>query len=94
MEHTPRYFLTELNDGIQWLTDGHDFGIYPAAVPALLATLEGRAKQAHVASRGMAEVSEDAYPSRPHLGTFDECYAAGRVQARAAIKAAKGDQHD
>ncbi|KKL84410.1 hypothetical protein LCGC14_1965030 [marine sediment metagenome] len=60
-----------------------------AAAPGLLEALEGRAKQAHVASRGMAEVSEDAYPSSPHLGTFDECPADGCVKARAIIKAAK-----
>ena len=30
------YFLTKLDDGRQWLTDGHDFGIEPDAVPDLL----------------------------------------------------------
>lgn len=40
MAHPPRYFLTELNDSIQWLTDGHDFGMNPDAVPGLLAALE------------------------------------------------------
>ena len=41
MEHTPgpKWYLTELNDGIQWLTDG-DFGMNPAAAPELLEALE------------------------------------------------------
>ena len=35
-----RYFLTELNDGIQWLTDGQDFGMHPAAAQQMLRALE------------------------------------------------------
>ena len=34
------YFLTELNDGIQWLTDGQDFGMNPDAARDLLKALK------------------------------------------------------
>jgi hypothetical protein len=73
MEHTPgpKWYITELNDGIQWLTDG-DFGMYPAAAPELLEALEGL-----------------------RLWVLGDCdinkMNSIMDQARAAIKAAKGD---
>jgi hypothetical protein len=39
-KHTPKYFITELNDGIQWLTDGLDFGMRADAAPELLKALK------------------------------------------------------
>ena len=38
MGQRPKWYLTELNDGIQWLTDG-DFGMNPDAAPKLLEAL-------------------------------------------------------
>ena len=36
MSNTGKYFLTTLDNGRQWLTDGKDFGVDPDAVPELL----------------------------------------------------------
>ena len=38
-KYTPRYFITELNNGIQWITDGQDFGMRADAAPELLDAL-------------------------------------------------------
>jgi len=79
MEHTPKYFITELNDGIQWLTDGHDFGINPDAVPELLEALEE------------ATDHLENWEAKPKNLAYTAFVAPKIARARAAIKAAKGD---
>ncbi len=81
-KHTPvsRYFLTELNDGIQWLTDGQDFGMNAASVPELLEALEYLEKEATLL---LAHASCDDCTNHSVHGAL--------AKARVAIKAAKGD---
>ena len=80
-KHTPvsRYFLTELNDGIQWLTDGQDFGMNAASVPELLETLER-------ISNGPATINASTSPESM-LATIQDIVALARI----AIRDAKGD---
>ncbi len=91
-----RYFLTELNDGIQWLTDGQDFGMHSAAARGLLEALKVLCEDLQTrldASTEGATVAdglvngEDANRSwRAWL--FDVMSTRGDI-AYAAIKAAK-----
>ena len=82
-KHTPksRYFLTELNDGIQWLTDGQDFGMHPDAALGLLKALGGLEKTMREQLSALVDTGKiDAGET-----------SAAFAQARKAIKAAKGD---
>lgn len=78
----PRYFITELNDGIQWLTDGQDFGMRAAAVPALLEAL--KRLEAHVPDReGLQPVDAEVKAFLNHVGLWQ-----AKELARQAIQEA------
>ncbi|KKL45601.1 hypothetical protein LCGC14_2353980 [marine sediment metagenome] len=83
-KHTPRYFLTELNDGLQWLTDGQDFGMHPDAAPKLLKALQILANAPGLDRNGIPTGGR----REPNGGIS---LANVRRIARDAIKAAKGD---
>ncbi|KKM14507.1 hypothetical protein LCGC14_1705360 [marine sediment metagenome] len=87
-KHVPesRYFLTELNDGIQWLTDGQDFGMRPAAARGLLEALE--AAGSRIRQIGMM-LDGDVINSENWQRQVNQCH--GFIDtAVAAIEAAKG----
>ncbi|KKM78527.1 hypothetical protein LCGC14_1359120 [marine sediment metagenome] len=92
MEHTPRYFLTELNDGLQWLTDGHDFGMHPGAARELLKALEDvRRIVANQLDNGLFPAKGDTSNLTPEQAHVRERLSMASRIARNAIKAAKGD---
>ena len=66
----PRYFLTELNDGIQRLADGHGFGMNPTAAPALLKALEA-----------LMEFWDEPNPSPVHPGAIQVQEARNAIDA-------------